>query len=360
MLKRISWTRAGWIALAANWMTLSANWAALAQSASPPAGQATLQRSLEAIAAGHHGKVAFYAAKVDGTGQGAKVGLHPDEPVQTASVIKLALLYHAMTEVRAGRAHWEEPITLKPGEAVGGSGILHFFDTPLRVTLKDVLTMMVIVSDNTATNLVIDRFGIEPVNTQMEALGLDNTHLYKKVFKPAEGHLPPDQPRFGLGKTTAREMATLMADIGLCRLRSETAPGGAAKLRLLPMDDEDRKVCAVTLDMLKNQFYRDTVPRYLESVDTHGPAIASKTGSLDAVRNDVALVASKSGPMVFSMFTYDNADHSWTVDNEGELTIAKLARAIVEAWAPEGLDGRLLVPGLGLPGAASATEPVRK
>jgi beta-lactamase class A len=92
--------------------------------------------------------------------------------------------------------------------------------------------------------------------------------------------------------------------------------------------------------MLRNQQDRDSLPRYLESLDTseHGSAIANKTGALDAVRNDVALVASKSGPIVIAAFTYDNTDQRWNGDNEGEQTLAKLAQAIVARWSPGGLD----------------------
>jgi beta-lactamase class A len=110
--------------------------------------------------------------------------------------------------------------------------------------------------------------------------------------------------------------------------------------------------------MLKNQFYRETIPRYLETVDTseNGTAIASKTGSLDAVRVDVAIVMGKGGPMVLSIFTYDNQDHGWTVDNEAEVMIAKLAKEIVSAWSPEGIDGKMLVPGLGLDTPSPATR----
>ena len=74
------------------------------------------------------------------------------------------------------------------------------------------------------------------------------------------------------------------------------------------------------MKMLRNQFYRDTIPRYLEKLDTTetGSGTASKTGSLNAVRADVAIVAGKTGPMVLSIFTYDNADTGWTADNEGE------------------------------------------
>jgi beta-lactamase class A len=80
-----------------------------------------------------------------------------------------------------------------------------------------------------------------------------------------------------------------------------------------------------------------------------GSGTASKTGSLNAVRADVAIVAGKTGPMVLSVFTYDNEDKGWTADNEGEVTIAKMAKAIVEAWSPGGIDGKTLVPGLNLP-----------
>jgi beta-lactamase class A len=107
--------------------------------------------------------------------------------------------------------------------------------------------------------------------------------------------------------------------------------------------------------MLRNQFYRNTIPRYLEKLDSSetGSGIASKTGSLNAVRNDVAIVAGKSGPMVISIFTYENDDKSWTADNQAEMMIARLAKEIVEAWSPQGLDGKTLIPGLGLPASGA-------
>ncbi len=318
--------------------------------AAAPSGTA-LQTKVNEIIAAHHGKVALYAVQLN---SGETFRVDADKSVQTASDIKLAILYEAMVQVREGRARWDEKLVLPPGEAVNGSGILLFFDTPLHLTLKDVLTFMVIVSDNTATNMAIDRFGVDAVNARMISLGLTNTHLYKKVMKPATGPMPADQPKFGLGKTTPYEMGTLMARIGRCDLHASAPPttptpptseDGFAK-----PDQQDLAVCEVGLKMLRNQFYRETIPRYLETVDSSesGTAIASKTGSLNAVRNDVAIVAGKSGPIVLSIFTYDNIDHGWTVDNEGEVTIAKLAKAIVNAWSPQGIDGRTLVPGLAL------------
>ena len=317
--------------------------AVMCGSAAAQDAESGLRSQLEQIAAAHHGKVAMYARQLN---SGRTILMNADEPVQTASVIKLGMLYEAMEQVRAGKAKWDEKIVLQPGDAVNGSGILLFFDAPHTLTLKDVLTLMIIVSDNTATNLMIDRFGVGAVNARMEAIELKDTHFYKKVMKPATEPMPADQKKFGLGKTTAREIGVLMERIGRCELG---APGEKMKAG-------DAEICAVGMKMLRNQFYRETIPRYLEKLDASesGSGIASKTGSLDAVRADVAIVAGKTGPIVLSIFTYQNADHGWTVDNEGEVTIAKLAKAVVEAWSPAGIDGKTLVPGLGLDGAGAA------
>ena len=324
---------------------LSCVWLPTLVGAATPKDDVTLEQRLRAMSAGFHGKVALFAEQLN---TGRVVAIDADQPVQTASVIKLAILYEAMEEIRAGKLRWDQKVVLAPGEAVSGSGVLPFFDTPLQLTLKDVLSMMIIVSDNTATNLAIDTIGIGPVNARLQSIGLTQTHLYKKVMKPPTEAMPADQPKFGLGKTTAREMGALMTHIGRCQL--DTPPAASQET----LSSADASICEVGLSMLRNQFYRNTIPRFLEAVDTSetGSAIASKTGSLDAVRNDVAIVAGKSGPMVLSIFTYANEDKSWTTDNAGERMIADAAREIVRTWSPAGIDSRGLRPGLGLePGA---------
>jgi beta-lactamase class A len=208
--------------------------------------------------------------------------------------------------------------------------VLGELDTPLALTLRDTLTLMVVLSDNTATNMAIDRLGLAHINETLREAGLKQTYLYKKVYVPAAGPMPADQPKFGLGKTTAREMAAIMARLAQCRLALD---GSAAK-------PGDGAVCGAILHMLRNQQDRDGIPRYLEFLDTseHGSAIANKTGALDALRADVALVASKAGPIVIAAYTYDNTDQRWNGDNEGEQTLGKLAKAIVDRWSPTGLD----------------------
>lgn len=280
---------------------------------------ADLQKDLDALASQYQGKVAFFAKDLK-TGQ--TVAVDADEPVQTASVIKLPIMIEAMYQVKQGKLRLDQQLTLTKDNQVPGSGVLQFMDPGLRVTLKDAMTLMIILSDNTATNLMIDAVGIKNVDDRLTAMGLKNTYLYKKVFKPAEGPMPPDQKKFGLGKTTAREMAQAMESIQRCDLG-------------------DKDLCKTMLDILRNQQDRDSVPRYLESGDTSEipSAIANKTGALDDVRNDVALVETKSAPILISAFTWDNKDQSWTPDNAAEVLIAKMAKGVVTAWAPGGVKG---------------------
>jgi len=292
----------------------------------------SLGNQVRAVATAHHGDLALFAENLK-THQ--TVAISPDTPVQTASVIKLAILYEALEQVRSGKAHFEDKITLTKADQVQGSGVLLFFDAPLSLTLKDVLTMMIVMSDNTATNLAIDHLGLENIDARIAKLGLKDTYLYKKVFMPAPAGMvmPADQKKFGLGKTTAREMATVMTKIARCELAEHEAATAGGQTNA-----DDAKLCQVALKMLHVQFYRSAIPRYLDGMPgATSDSIANKTGSLDAVRNDVAAISTKNGMVVISVFTFNNRDHSWGAEQEGELTIAKLARAIVQSWSPEGL-----------------------
>ena len=286
-----------------------------------------LDKQLVAIAQAHHGHLALFAHNLK-TGQTASVDA--DLAVQTASVIKLGVLLDAAEQIRSGRASLGEKLVLTKENQTGGSGVLGQLTAPLTLTLGDTLTLMVIQSDNTATNMAIDRLGLAHINSTLTAAGLKQTWLYKKVGVPSKEPMPADHSKFGLGKTTAREMASVMERLADCRLSLD----GSAPL------PGDGPLCGVFLNMMLNQQTRDSLPRYLEALDTgdHGSAIANKTGSLDDVRNDVALIATKAGPVVISAFTWDNADQRWTGDNEAEKTLAKAAQAIVLRWSPGGLD----------------------
>jgi len=294
---------------------------------------AALTAKLQTQISGFHGKVSLYAKDL---ATGKTVTIDADQPVPTASVIKLTVLYTALQQIREGRVHFDDKLTLRHQDQVPGSGVLLFFDTPLTLTLKDALTLMIAVSDNTGTNLAIDHLGLKNIDAMITAppptgLGLHKTWLYKKVYQPSEGPQPADQPQFGLGKTTAQEMASVMERFVTCQLGPRpSAPAGAGSI------PSDQDLCDAAMHMLKVQQDREMIPRYLEAIDTSekDSAIADKIGTLDHVRNDVGAVYTKHGTIIISAFTHDNADTSWTPDNQAELLIGRMARMIVDAWTP--------------------------
>jgi len=272
-----------------------------------------LQQQLEDMIRDFHGHAAIFAKDLK---TGRSVAINADEPTQTASVIKLSLMLETFAEVKQGKIKLDDPLPLLKSNQVEGSGILQFLHPGLNTTVEDNVVLMIELSDNTATNQLIDKVPLANVNARLAAMGLKNTYFYKKVFKPSEGPQPPDQKKFGLGKTTAREMAQLMESIERCDL-------GAPEL------------CQRMIDILKHQTVQEMIPRFIQSGDTSvAPAsVANKTGSLDDVRNDIAIVYAQSGPIIISAFTSDNADHRWTPENSAELLIAKMAKAIVVAWS---------------------------
>jgi beta-lactamase class A len=291
---------------------------------------ATMQNLMDAYARHHKGRVSLYARQLR-TGQ--TVAIDPDVPVNTASVIKLPIMLEAMYQVREGRASFGDTLSLRKEDQVSGSGVLLLFRTPAEINFETAIVLMITQSDNTATNLVLAHIGREQVNARMRALGFPLTTSIRPIGHPGQGDQRPELKPFGIGRTTAREMAGVLASVARCDL-SDTA------------------LCARMIDILQHQFWRNGIPHYLEDADTTEVAshVANKTGSLEHVRNDVGIVYTKNGPIVIAAFTYDNADTSWTPENEGELLIARIARTIVRGWAPRGLGDE------SEPGSAPARE----
>lgn len=273
-----------------------------------------LESRLQQIISGFKGNVAF-AAKNLHTGE--VVGINSDEKVQTASVIKLPILVETFFQVKEGRAQWEDLILLDQASKVQGSGILQDLSGGLILTLRDAATLMIVLSDNTATNLLIDRVGIDSVNSRMKKLGLENTRLFKKVFLPPEKP-SEEQKKFGLGMTTPTEMLRLLDML----FRGELV---------------DKESSEAMISILKKQRDTDQIPRHItyneSGENREGILVANKTGALERVRNDVGLVFSKKGMCAFAIFTWNSTDTRWTADNAATLTVAQLSKALYDYFS---------------------------
>ena len=272
----------------------------------------TLEAALRARIAAFDGRVSLHARNLD---TGAEVGIAPDERVRTASTIKLPIACAVADLVADGKARWDERLTVTAQTKVSGSGVLSEFTDGETVTLRDAMALMIVVSDNTATNLILDRIGADAVNDYLDRLGLTATRSMRKIrgdgtqLKAASGWsragLMPENQRFGIGSSTPREMTQLLAALAAGQVVDE------ATSRDL-------------LGILERQQYKDGIGRR-----TGGLRVASKSGSLDALRSDVGLVWAPQGRIAVAITVDGMPTIDYSPDNVGDRLISDLAQRII-------------------------------
>jgi len=269
-----------------------------------------LEARLRSMTHGFQGTVALHARNLD---TGREVSIDADRQVRTASTIKLPIMVSVFGEVAAGRASFTETLPLTRKEKVSGSGVLTEFSDGLRLPLRDVMHLMIVVSDNTATNMIIERITADTVNRYASELGLTQTFSMRKVLgssgKPegasAAGKLEKNK-RFGLGASSPRDMVTLLEKLE----RGEVISAEASKEMLA---------------ILRRQQIQDGIARRLGD-----RKVASKSGALDALRSDVGIVYSPGGRIGMAITVDGMPKPDWSPDNAGDLFIADLAKVLVE------------------------------
>ena len=277
-----------------------------------PVFAASLDSRVHEAIAGFHGTVYIYAKNLD---TGRTFGIRENERVRTASTIKLAIMAGLFSEVAAGRVKWTDEVVVRKEDKISGSGVLHEFSDDVRLPIRDAMHLMIVVSDNTATNLILDRIGADAVNAEMDALGFKQIRSLRKVrgdgndLKPpsgwsAAGRLPENQ-KFGIGVSTPKEMVLLLEKIE----KGEVVSPEASK-----------EMIAV----LKGQQDEDGMRRRLQDVP-----IANKTGALDALRSDVGIVYSPKGRIAMAITCDDMPKADYGPDNPGAVLIGELAAMLV-------------------------------
>src|SRR5262245_28259378 len=263
---------------------------------------------IEQLAAAHKGKAAI-AFKHLGTG--ATYFRNADDVMPTASLIKLPIMADVYAQAKEGKVKLDDMLTLTKDEMVQGSGILtDHFSPGAQFSLRDAVRLMIVYSDNTATNLVLQKVGIKPVNEFTASLGLKETRINAKVFKGSTTSVDPARTKqYGLGSTTAREMLTLLELLH----KNELVSADASK---------------AMIEHLKKCDDKDKFPRFLPK----GATVAHKTGSVNNSRTDAGLIFFKEGPIALVVLTSQNQDKSWTPDNAGNKLCADIARAVVEHY----------------------------
>jgi beta-lactamase class A len=219
----------------------------------------------------------------------------PGERFLAASIIKVPILVALASDVDAGRLRWDQVVLLNPRDTAGGSGLLQHL-SPLPYTLKDLALLMITISDNRATNLLIDLVGLDRINEFFRRAGWRDTVLGRRMYD----FQARAQGRDNL--TTPRDMAALF-------------------LRLLRGDLVSPRTDALALEILRAQKLHDKLPAWLPP----GVPTAHKTGEMPGIQNDAGILFLPSGPVIAAVFTND-----LSADAEGRLAIQGIGRAIMD------------------------------
>jgi len=276
-----------------------------------------LQDALRARIGSFQGSVSLYARNLD---TGAAIGIREAEPVRTASTIKLAIMGAVFDTVARGQAKWTEPLTVTAAEKVSGSGIVASeISDGVQLPLRDLVHLMIVLSDNTATNMVLERITADAVNAYLDRIGIRTTRSLRKIRGDgselkaaagwsAAGKLPENQ-KYGLGVSTPRDMVAILEKLERGELVSP---------------DASREMIAI----LKRCQDNTGIRRHMGDLP-----VANKTGALDALRSDLGIVYSKSGRIAIAITVDGMPKTDYSAENAGSLLIADLAKILVDGLA---------------------------
>lgn len=274
----------------------------------------SLEARIQAEVYNFSGKLGFYANDF----RGNVIDINSQDKFESASCIKVFVLAELYRQIYEGKVSPSDLLEYTEEHYVVGSGVLRDLSYGTKLDAKSVATLMIIVSDNVATNMLIDFLGIDNINNTCEDLGLKDTVLHNRI----------DFERYEkLGTTTPRDYGLFFEKLYKGELWSQ-------------------EISQQMIDIFKRQHYNTMLTRglpqyYLDSENTGDEeliAIASKSGSMDACRNDGGIVYTPYGGYVICIFTKEFNDSLYYQDHESYRFGARVSRLIFDQYI--GLKGR--------------------
>jgi beta-lactamase class A len=286
-----------------------------------PSSSSSVPTAVTALVAGFKGILGLAARNLS---TGEEIAVNADTRFPTASTIKVAIMVEAYHQAAEGQLPLDVTLTLRDRDKVGGSGVLNSLHDGLTVTVADLVHLMIALSDNTATNLLVGRLGTARINARLATYGLTDTKLFRPTFRDGRADVLPElEQEFGLGMTTPRDMMKLMALIAEGKVVNTEASGAM-------------------LATLRRQQDRAMIPRLLPNVDEL--QVGNKTG-IDAekhrgadgshrhVRGDIAIVTAPGLRYVVAILARDVEDTRWGVENDAVTTAARVSRIVYDHFA---------------------------
>jgi beta-lactamase class A len=305
-----------------------------AQTASTK-GIERLQSRVAELALSFPGTIGVYARNIE---SGAEVSYKADDRFPMASVYKVPIMVQVFREVDAGRLSLTNRIALTDADRRLGSGLLTYMTPGLNPTLHDLLTMMITVSDNEATDKLFAMVGAPNVNATLATLGVKNVRVDRPTSEIITDWLAYGDP--SVRKLTVAQMVSNhdffasftpavveKADKAfLDDPRDHASPRGIAELfvKIFRNEAASEKSCSDMLEILKLQQVNDRIPRYLPE----GIAVAHKTGEIGYTRNDAGILYEGNQHIVIAIFGLRGSED--VPEDDLKQREAAIARAIYD------------------------------
>lgn len=254
------------------------------------------------------GEAAFFAHNLT---TGEELGYRPERVMPAASTIKLIVLAELFRQVEDGSINLDETVQMVPDDERGGSGILKDLSPDIRLPVRDHATLMIALSDNTATAVLVRVLGLDKIVQSAREWGMQDTS-YPFVSGSSD-------PR-NYSASTPRDLTRLLRNIALDEIISPDA-------------------CAAMRDILLTQRYHDQIGRYLPYSQYRrqdSPVVVrSKSGFMTGVRVDAGIVDLPAGVQyVICLMTEGSPDQSFSVEHPGAVLNGRISRLVFDAWWP--------------------------
>jgi beta-lactamase class A len=282
----------------------------------------TALAKIEELANSVEGKIGAVAWSLEDTGL-PLIEYNADELFPTASTIKVPLLFELFKQVEAGLIDLTQRVELTNELLVPGSGVLQDLNLGIKPTIRDLATLMIIVSDNTATDILFDLVGRENVQATMQSLGLDQISIpfnVRYILYYLAGVDPTDPAVtyetvsgiFKKGDFTSNPRA--FSDAAGTNVLA--TPRAMAKLcQIIALNQSlSEKSGAEMIDIMSRQKFRTRIPLHLPPI----VKVAHKTGSINGVRADVGVVYAPNRPYTVALMSKNLTD---AVDGEAKLAL---------------------------------------
>ncbi|MGN0482967.1 MAG: serine hydrolase [Lachnospiraceae bacterium] len=267
----------------------------------------SLEKRIEVELKSYDGTMGLYVNDLRGT----IIEKNADELFETASTIKIYILAALYEAVEQKKASLKDQLTYEKRHVIDGSGILSSLEIGTTLSVKNVATLMIIVSDNIATNMLIEYLGIDQINACIQRLGCKNTVLHNKI----------DFEKYPkLGTSTPRDYGSMFERMAKGTLISRWA------------SEEMLSICR---QQHYNAMLTKSLPQYYLDPDNFEEEliyVASKSGSMDACRNDGGIVSTPYGKYVIVMFHKNFSDSMYYPDHPATVFGAKVSRLIFDQY----------------------------